>query len=178
MLIQICGLPGSGKTTLSLALADAVPSVLLRIDAIEASMWKYAIPREQSGIAAYSVAHAIAAPHLQRGQVVVADAVSAVAAARDGWRATAATWGSEFRVIEVVCPDLVEHRRRVEHRANDLLHFEPPSWEEVERVAMEYEPRHDDRLIIDSTAPISDNVARMLRFTGAAQPTRNGAGQA
>ena len=166
MLIQICGLPGSGKTTLSLALADAVPSVLLRIDAIEASMWKYAIAREQSGIAAYSVAHAIAAPHLQRGQVVVADAVSAVTAARDGWRATAAAWGAELRVVEVVCPDLDEHRRRVEDRTNDLLHFEPPSWQEVQRVATEYEPRQDDRLVIDSTAPMPDNVAQVLTFIG------------
>jgi predicted kinase len=74
--------PRSGKSTLSAAIAELTTSLTLRVDAIEGAMWKYQIPREQSGIAAYSVMHAIAVPNLRRGQVVIADAVSGVEPAR------------------------------------------------------------------------------------------------
>lgn len=164
MLIQVCGLPGSGKSTLSSALADALSASSLRVDAIEAAMWKYGIPRAQSGIAAYSVMHALAVPDLRRGLTVVADAVSGVEAARAGWVSTAASAGAPLVVVEVVCPDLVEHRRRVEERENDLPGFVLPTWDEVERLRAEYEPRTDDRLVVDSTRPLAETVRQALDF--------------
>lgn len=167
MLVQICGLPGAGKSTLSAAIAARIPALSLRVDAIEAAMWKYGIPPEQSGIAAYSVMHAIAIPNLRRGQLVIADAVSGVEPARAGWVSTAREAGVPLRVIEVVCPDADEHRRRVEQRANDLPGFTLPTWEQVERTAREYQPRTDDRLVVDSTRPLPETVDEALRFLGA-----------
>jgi len=169
VLVQICGLPGSGKTTLAAAVADAVPVVALRVDAIEAAMRRYDVPPEQSGIAAYSVMHAVAGPHLRRGQVVVADAVSPSGAARDGWAGTAAAHGATLRVVEVVCPDPAEHRRRVETRPADLPGFPLPTWDDVRRTAREYEPRHDERLVVDSTRPVADLLPEVLAYLGLAR---------
>ncbi|WP_375334835.1 AAA family ATPase [Curtobacterium sp. MCLR17_045] len=145
-------------------IAELTPSLTLRVDAIEGAMWKYQIPPEQSGIAAYSVMHAIAVPNLRRGQVVIADAVSGVEPARAGWASTAEAAGVSLRVIEVVCADVNEHRRRVEQRANDLPGFTLPTWDEVQRVADEYEPRTDDRLVIDSTRPLEETVRQALDY--------------
>jgi hypothetical protein len=61
-----------------------------------------------------------------------------------------------------VCADVDEHRRRVEQRAIDLSGFTLPTWGEVQRTADEYEPRTDDRLVIDSTRPIKE-TAREVR---------------
>jgi predicted kinase len=166
MLVQVCGLPGAGKSTLSAAIADRIPVTSLRVDAIEAAMWKYGISREQSGIAAYSAMHAIALPNLSRGQIVVADAVSGVEEARAGWASTASAAGVPLRVIEVVCPDITEHRRRVEERENDLPGFILPTWAVVERTRVEYGPRSDDRLVIDSTRPFDETVKVALDFLG------------
>jgi len=168
MLIQVCGLPGAGKSTLSAAIAEQLPALSLRVDAIEAAMWKYGIPPEQSGIASYSVMHSIAIPNLRRGQAVIADAVSGVDPARAGWVSTAQEAEVSLRVIEVVCPDVDEHRRRVEQRPNDLPGFTLPTWEQVQRTAEEYEPRTDDRLIIDSTRPLEETVREALHFLGSA----------
>ncbi len=150
MLVQICGLPGTGKSTIAGRIADQRDVVLLRIDAIEAAMWRNGLTREQTGVAAYSVAHAIALPHLRRGQTVVADAVSAVAAAREGWRGTADQAGVPLLVIETTCPDPAEHRRRVTTRVSDLPGFTVPSWQQVQAIAEEYESRSDRRLVLDT----------------------------
>ncbi|WIE57160.1 ATP-binding protein [Curtobacterium sp. MCLR17_031] len=164
MLVQVCGLPGAGKSTLSAAIAELTSSLTLRVDAIEGVMWKYQIPRGQSGIAAYSIMHVIAVPNLRRGQVVIADAVSGVEPARAGWVSTAEAAGVPLRVIEVVCADVDERRRRVEQRANDLPGFTLPMWDEVQRTVDEYEPRTDDRLVVDSTRPLEETVRQAVDY--------------
>lgn len=163
MLVQVCGLAGSGKSSLCAALADVRPVVWLRIDAIDAALCRNGLSAQQTGVAAYSVAHAIAAPHLQRGQTVVADAVSPVEAARAGWEATATAAGAPLRVIEVVCSDPAEHRRRVESRRSDLEGFEAPDWSWVRAQAEEYEPRRDDRLVVDSTRDPATYLREVLQ---------------
>jgi predicted kinase len=164
MLVQICGLPGTGKSTIAGRIADRRQVVLLRIDAIEAAMWRNGLSHEQTGVAAYSVAHAIALPHLRRGLTVVADAVSAVAAAREGWQGTAEHAGVPLRVIETTCPDLVEHRRRVTTRVSDLAGFTVPSWEQVQAVAEEYEGRSDERLVLDTRRELDACVRDALAY--------------
>ena len=164
MLIQVCGLPGTGKSTLAARLADRRPVVLLRIDAIEAAMWRNGLTPDQTGIAAYSVAHLVALPHLERGQTVVADAVSAVGAAREGWRGTAEYAGVPLRVIETVCPDPIEHHRRVTTRTSDLPDFPLPTWEQVQTMASQYETRHDERLVLDTRRDLDTCVQDVLDY--------------
>jgi predicted kinase len=89
MMVRVCGPPSAGKSTLSAAIAELLPSLTLHVDATEGAMWKYQIAREQSGIAAFSISHPIAVPNLQRGQTVIADAVSGIEFARAGWASTA-----------------------------------------------------------------------------------------
>ena len=153
-LIEFGGLPASGKSTLARHLADRTGAVLLRIDEIEAAMRRHNLTPDQTGITAYGVAHDIAASHLRRGFTVIADAVNPVIEARDGWRDLADASDARHAVIEVVCTDLAEHRRRVETRANDVPGWIYPDWSEVEKRAAEYQPRTDDRLVVDSTRPI------------------------
>ena len=153
-LIEFGGLPASGKSTLARRLADRLGAVLLRIDEIDAAMRRHGLAPEQTGITAYGVAHDIAASHLRRGFTVVADAVNPVAEARDGWRDLAVASDARHTVIEVVCPDPAEHRRRVETRADDVPGWKYPDWSEVEKRRAEYEPRTDDRLVVDSTRPV------------------------
>jgi predicted kinase len=153
-LIEFGGLPASGKSTLARRLADWTGAVLLRIDEIEAAMRRHNLTPDQTGITAYGVAHDIAASHLRRGFTVIADAVNPVIEARDGWRDLADLSDARHVVIEIVCPDPAEHRRRVETRANDVPGWTYPDWSEVEKRAAEYQPRSDDRLVVDSTRPI------------------------
>jgi predicted kinase len=153
ILIEFSGLPGTGKSTLARQLADDLGAVLLRIDEIESAMRRNGLTAEQTGIAAYSVAHDVGANHLRRGFTVIADAVNPVEEARAGWRELARSCDAQHVVIETRCADLTEHRRRVEERVSDLPGWIYPDWEQVR--SREYQARSDDRLVIDTSQPIT-----------------------
>src|SRR5262245_49720088 len=91
ILIEFGGLPGTGKSTLAARLAEETGAVWLRIDEIENAMRRNGLTADQTGVAAYSVAHDVAANHLRRGLTVIADAVNPVHEARDGWYSLAAS---------------------------------------------------------------------------------------
>jgi predicted kinase len=166
-LIEFGGLPGTGKSTLALELANKMQAVLLRIDAIEGALWRNGLQPEQTGVASYSVAHDLAAGHLVRGVPVVADAVNAVEPARAGWRELAKEVGAQHYVIETWCSDPEEHRRRVETRTIDIRDFPRPSWEWVRRVAEEYEPRTDKRLTVDTVHDLEACLSQVLTYCAA-----------
>jgi predicted kinase len=154
-LLEFSGLPATGKSTLSRQLAAELGAVLLRIDEIDAALQRNGLTAEQTGIAAYSVAHDVASSHLRRGLTVIADAVSPVEEARAGWRELARSCDARHLVIETRCTDLTEHRHRVETRVSDLPGWVYPSWEQMAERMREYQPRTDDRLIVETNRPIT-----------------------
>lgn len=164
MLIEFGGLPGTGKSTLAAHLADRTGAVLLRIDVIDAAMRRVGLIADQTGVAAYGVAHDLAAAHLKRGFTVIVDAVNPVEEARAGWRALAEVEGARHLVIETGCEDPAEHRRRATARDNDIADWVYPSWEEIGQRRREYQPRHDERLVLDTTRPVGELHEEIDRY--------------
>ena len=155
-LIEFGGLPGTGKSTLAAHLADRSGAVWLRIDEIEGAMRRNGLTADQTGVAAYSVAHDVAASHLRRGLTVIADAVNPVDAARLGWRDLARSVRARHVVIETSCTDAARLDRLAEREPDVLVPLTPDG----------YEPRTDERLIVDTTRPLSECQAEVARHTG------------
>jgi predicted kinase len=164
MLIVFGGLPGVGKTALARAVAERLTATYLRVDAVEAALWQAGVARDQpTGLAAYVVAHTVAEGSLAVGAPVVIDAVNPVEAARRGWRDLAHRLVQPLRVIEVVCLDATEHRRRVESRTADLEGHTVPTWRDVRD--REYEPWDEPRLTVDTAAESpTECLARVLDY--------------
>ena len=136
MLIALGGLPGAGKSTVAMLLAERVGAVHLRIDTIEQAMRNAGF--KVSGPEGYLAARDLARDNLRLGHTVIVDAVNPLAITRDYWRETAAQMKVKLVEIEVICSDKQELRRRVESRTADIPGHVLPTWQQV--LDRHYEP--------------------------------------
>jgi len=148
MLVIICGLPATGKTTLARALARQAGAVHLRVDTIEQAIVRSGLAAQPLGPAGYAVAYALAEDHLRQGLTVVAESVNPVAVTRDAWRDVAVRAGTPAVEAEITCSDTAEHRHRAEHRTVDIPDLVLPSWDDI--VRRDYEPWHREHVVIDT----------------------------
>jgi hypothetical protein len=143
------------------------------VDTLEASMLKAGLPQSfETGLAAYLGACAVATDHLSMGRDVVIDAVNGVEPARQMWRELAREIHSERFPVEVVCSDLVAHRKRVETRAAPTPPLPLPTWEEV--VHREYHPWNEPLLSVDTVHPAEENLRRIMEYVSQEIPARGG----
>lgn len=160
MLIILGGLPGTGKTTLSMELARRLSALHLRIDTIEQAIKESSAGAFAMDDSGYRVAYALAEDNLRLGRTVIADSVNPIALTRDAWREVARRTDAKSVEIEVVCSDRDEHRRRVETRRSDIPGLKLPGWQEV--LARAYEPWPSVDLVIDTQMEETDlSVARI-----------------
>jgi predicted kinase len=162
-LVVFGGEAGVGKTTLSRALADRIRAVWLRVDLVEVAMVRSGVaPGDSVGIGAYASLVALADGNLGMGHAVVIDAVNPTEPPRRMWRDLAHRRAVPLRVVEVVCSDVDEHRRRVEMREADVEGHVMPRWADV--LAREYEPWTEQRLTVDTAVDTDAILARIHRF--------------
>ena len=164
-LIILAGLPGSGKSTLADGLSRHFSLPLLSADPIEAAMWRGGLSRDQTGIAPYEVAQALAAEQLRLNHSVLIDAVNPVEAPRAAWRKLAAKYRADLKIIECICVDQAIHRRRIDARIRNIDGMAEIDWARVEQRRAEYEAWADARLTLDTSAePPERLLAEAIRY--------------
>ncbi len=150
VLAVFAGLPGVGKSTLAAGVAAELPAAVLAVDTVDFTLQRYDVTEPRPGFAAYGVVAALAEVQLRIGHSVIIDAVNPVRAARQLWVDLADRMGVPLRVVEVVCGDDAEHRRRVEARYAARDHDGIPDWVRVLERRAEYEPYPGPRLVVDT----------------------------
>ena len=150
VLAVFAGLPGVGKSTLAEQVGAVLPAAVLPVDTVDFTMAAYDVTEPRPGYAAYGVVAALAEVQLRMGHNVIIDAVHPVKAARQQWVELAERLDVPLRVVEVVCGDDAEHRRRVESRYAARAHDGIPDWVRVLERQAEYEPYLGPRLVVDT----------------------------
>ncbi len=145
-LYIFAGLPGSGKTTLSQALASRTGAAHLRIDTIEQALRDLCSVEVQGE--GYRLAYRVASDILRSGVSVAADSCNPIELTRREWEQVAQAAGAPFVNIEVVCSDQAEHRRRVESRISTVPGLQLPTWQDV--LDREYHTWTVSRIVLDT----------------------------
>jgi predicted kinase len=150
VLAVFAGLPGVGKSTLAARVAAELPAAVLAVDTVDFMLRRYEVSEPRPGFAAYGVVAGLAETQLEIGHHVIIDAVNPVRAARQLWVDLAERLQVPLRVVEVVCGDDNEHRRRVESRYAARDHDGIPDWVRVLERQADYEPYLGPRLVVDT----------------------------
>ena len=138
-------------------------AVWLRVDVLEAAMIAAGISRSfETGLAAYIGVRDQARDHLLLGRWVIVDAVNGVEEARKMWRDLSVELSVNRWVVELVCSDLVEHRRRVESRTSPTPPLPMPTWEEV--LCREYVTWKEPVLTVDTALAVEDSLNLILAY--------------
>jgi predicted kinase len=162
-LVMLSGLPGSGKSTLGKRLAARTGAELLRIDLFEQTLRNQYGTAFEVGTLGYQRGYDLAAGHLSAGHNVIADAVNAVEAARQGWRDVAAKSGAVMVEVEIICTDAEEARTRLETRDTGIKGLAPVSYEAAMARPWEDNPHAGIRLDTAGQTP-EESLTALLRF--------------
>ena len=163
MLIIICGLPGSGKTTLAKALCKALPALHVSSDLMRKRLFPKPAYSEAEKARVYSAMMLEAERALRAGKDVVADATFQRAARREEFLALAREMGVRAHVLMTVLNE-EEIRRRLGRRRKG-----GPSdadFAVYQRMRADFEAPDGEYLVVDSMLPEQDKLRLALEFVG------------
>lgn len=161
MLIILCGLPGTGKTTISKAVARHIGAVHIRVDSIETGLKNSTLQIDPIEDAGYMAAFAVALDNLRLGHAVIADSVNPIPLTQQAWKEVGERANVACVEVEFACTDAKEHRARIEDRKPDLPNHTLPSWDQVQ--SRDYQaPRNSDIVIETSGKTLNACVDEFL----------------
>ena len=158
MLYIFGGLPGTGKSTLSAALARRSNAVYLRIDTIEQALRDSGL--SLNGPDGYIVGYKLASENLRLGACVIVDSVNPIGITRKAWRDVAIHAKVPFVEIEIICSDQEEHRNRIESRQSDISGLQLPTWNKI--LEREYEQWNTGHIVFDTARQSTDESVAHL----------------
>lgn len=156
MIIIVCGLPGTGKSTFAEALAAAIGAPHLNTDRVRDALGRRGHYSPEAKVGIYEALLDETRKALASEEHVVVDGTFSKKELRDPFLALAREWNLKVQWIEITAPEEIVKRRVSQKRAYSEADFAV-----YQKVKAEYDSLPEDRLVLDSVStPIDKMVAR------------------
>jgi predicted kinase len=131
MLLQLSGVPGTGKSTLARSLARDLDLVVLDTDTVKSALLSVEVPFAAAGPATYAVVLALATDLLDQGRSVVVDSPCRYPELLASGQRLAADAGVPYRLVELWADDPAGLLPRLTNRSGRLSQVTPAEtpWE-------------------------------------------------
>lgn len=165
MLIIVCGLPGSGKSSLSKELAKLFTAVHLNSDAIRKKLFPQPTYSEEEKRMVYVEMAKQAGEILDRGNGVIADATFSRKEYRRILEAEAAKTGAKVFIIRCMLHEY-EIKKRLERRQVSGKSPSDADYEVYVKLKESFEPLDEPHLEVDYLRPKKEVLAKVKEFIG------------
>ncbi len=162
MLVIICGLPGTGKTTLAREVAKHIPAVHISSDAIRMMLLRKRTYSEKEKEGVYKAMFKKAEELITGGRSVVLDATFYKKMLREKARAIADKTKSKFFLVECTTPESVLRERMFARKRGESE--SEADFEVYKKIKEIFEPIEDEHLIVDTSQPIERQVRLVMNY--------------
>ncbi len=162
MLVMICGLPGTGKTTLAKAVAEKIDAVSINSDSIRMSMLEEREYTEEEKKMIYQAMFEEAGKNLKEGKNVVLDATFYKKELRESVEEVAKEAGTGFFIVECVThEDLLKERifKRKKEETESEADFEV-----YKKVKTQFEPIEEEHLAVDTSVELEKQIELVMNY--------------
>ena len=165
-VVQMAGMPGSGKSRLARGIGAACKAVVLDKDVIKSAALNAGAEESLAAGLAYEVLFDLARSLLGMGQSVVLDSPAFYPQIVEKGRHLAANAGASYHIIECVCADREELARRL--FAGERLRSQPRGLEQLVDPASlpGTAPIERPRLVVDTTRTEAECLRLALEYIG------------
>ena len=158
MLVLVCGLPGTGKSTVAERVAELLPASLLRTDVVRKELFPDPTYASEESAAVYDELFSRATERLEDGEHVVLDATFRQRDLRERAAGVAAAAGADFRLVRVECAESVV-RERIERRQREEDDESDADFAVYEQLKDEFEPiEGEDHVVVDNSGSLSETL--------------------
>jgi predicted kinase len=166
-VVVFTGLPGTGKSTMAELVAAELGAPAFAGDWLLGALKPHGVlnglDRPTFLAMYYDLLATLMTRQLMLGQSAVLDCLLNDDLA-ERWSRTAEQYAARFHVIECVCTDEPEHRRRLETRRRDIPGWHEVNWAHVERMRVEYPPLTFPHLTLDAIRPLEETSESVRRY--------------
>lgn len=159
MLVLVCGLPGTGKSTIARNLASRMNAAILRTDSVRKELIEKPEYSDEEKELVYRTTLLIAKYLLSAGKSVIIDGTFYKKSLRARAYEVAEKTGSALEIIECTCPEDVIIKRMKRRKGREAL--SDADYEVYRKIKEEFEPIERKHVVIDTSKNLEQNLREL-----------------
>jgi predicted kinase len=160
-LILVCGLPGTGKSTVSKAIAERTKALLFNTDVVRKELFSRPAYTQEEKDLVYKMLFEMAEKFLKQSKNIVLDGTFYKEELRSRVKEIAQRNRSAFAIVEVVCSEKTAKRRLDERAKSESL--SDADFCVYRKIREQFEPIREKHFVVDTGKNVGRQIAGFLK---------------